>query len=149
MAVTLLANVILLIGAKIGLLMSMVSRRESKAVKYLIVYILLLLISSATIHAQSDSKEDGERQGHVQQDGGDRIAQMQKNLDLTEEQVKQMRKIREEGGDRRQMRAVLTNEQRALMRERRRQSQGQKGKGDPSRYYTLPQDSPPTDPDGG
>jgi TolA-binding protein len=133
--------------------------------KRLIVYVLLMLMSSVTVHAQSGSEGDGDRQepsqnqsqnqnqkqnrGQGQKDGGDRIAQMQKNLHLSDEQVKQMRKIREDGGDRKQMRAVLTDEQRALMRERRRQSQGQKGKGDPSRYYTQPQDSPPADPDGG
>jgi Spy/CpxP family protein refolding chaperone len=129
--------------------------------KHLIVYALLLLVSSETVHAQSDSEGDGNRQtetqthaqkqnpGQGQPGGRDRIAQMQKNLDLSDEQVRQMRKIREDGGDRRQMRAVLTDEQRALMRERRRQSQGQKGKVDPSRYYTQPQDSPPADPDEG
>jgi Spy/CpxP family protein refolding chaperone len=127
--------------------------------KRLIVYLLLMLMSSVTVHAQSGSEGDEDREdpsqgqnqsrGQGQHGGGDRIAQMQKNLHLSDEQVKQMRKIREDGGDRKQIRAVLTDEQRALMRERRRQSQGQKGKGDPSRYYTQPQDNPPADPDGG
>jgi TolA-binding protein len=128
--------------------------------KRLIVYVLLMLMSSVTVHAQSGSEGDGDRQdpsqnqsqsqnrGQSQKGGGDRIAQMQKNLHLSDEQVKQMHKIREDGGDRKQIRAVLTDEQRALMRERRK-SQGNKGKGDPSRYYTQPQDNPPADPDGG
>ena len=70
---------------------------------------------------------DGERQ----HGGGDRMAQMQERLGLSDEQVEQLRQIRENGGSREEMKAVFTEEQHAMMKERRAQKggKGRKGKG--------------------
>jgi Spy/CpxP family protein refolding chaperone len=121
--------------------------------KRLFICTLLLMSLSATAYAQSEQHGDqqgqgqNKGQGQKQSRGGDHLVRMQKNLGLTDQQVAQMRQIRENGGSREEMRSVLTDEQRVLMQERRRQSQGKKGKGDPSRYYTQPKDSQAADPE--
>jgi len=123
--------------------------------KRLFICTLLLMSLSVTGYAQSErqgaqqGQGQSKGQGQKQSRGGDHLVRMQKNLGLTDQQVTQMRQIRENGGSREEMRTVLTDEQRVLMQERRRQSQSQKRKGDPSRYYTQLKDSPATDPDGG
>jgi Spy/CpxP family protein refolding chaperone len=65
-----------------------------------------------------------------------RIERMKKHLDLSEEQVKQMEAIRDSDATqwekRDQMRAVLTDEQRAIIEENRARRQGmQRGGGPP------------------
>jgi hypothetical protein len=49
------------------------------------------------------------------------------------------------------MRSVLTDEQKVIMRERRRQAKEQKqgGRSDPGRYYIQPEDKQATNPDKG
>lgn len=122
--------------------------------KRLITCIFLLVLLSGTAYAQSDQDGDlqkqgqGQGKGHGQQGSGDRIARMQKNLGLTDDQVKQMVEISESGGSREEMRAVLTEEQKVVMRERRRQAMEQRGQGDPGRYYTLPKEDQAEEPDG-
>jgi Spy/CpxP family protein refolding chaperone len=83
--------------------------------------------------------------------GGDSLARMQRNLGLTDEQVRQIREIRDRGGSGEEIRAVLTEEQRVMMQERRRQAQAriQSGRNDPGRYYIQPAEDPPADPDEG
>lgn len=49
-----------------------------------------------------------------------RIAKMQKRLDLSEGQVEEMQEIRESGGNREDILAVLSEEQRAKMKQKRR-----------------------------
>jgi Spy/CpxP family protein refolding chaperone len=123
-------------------------------VKRLITCIFLLVLLSGTAYAQSDQDGDlqkqgqGQGKGHGQQGSGDRIARMQKNLGLTDDQVKQMVEISESGGSREEMRAVLTEEQKVVMRERRRQAKEQRGQGGPGRYYTLPKEDQAEEPDG-
>ena len=82
--------------------------------------------------------------------GGDRLARMQRNLDLSDAQVRQIREIRERGGSREEVQAVLTEEQLVMLQERRRQAQKRKqnDRNDPGRYYTQPAEDPPADPDG-
>ena len=122
--------------------------------KRLITCIFLLVLLSGTAYAQSDQDGDlqkqgqGQGKGHGQQGSGDRIARMQKNLGLTDDQVKQMVEISESGGSREEMRAVLTEEQKVVMRERRRQAKEQRGQGGPGRYYTLPKEDQAEEPDG-
>ena len=115
--------------------------------KRLLACTLLLALFAATASAQPDQNANPQHRSG----GGDRVARMQKNLGLTDEQVKQMREIRERGGSREEMRAVLTEEQRVMMQERRRQAQERKqsGRNDPGRYYTQPGNEQPADPDGG
>jgi len=130
-------------------------------VKRLVSCIVLLFLFSGTAYAQTgpdgDLQEPGQsqRQGkgksHGQQGSAERIARMQKNLGLTDDQVKKMLEISERGGSREEMRAVLTDEQKVIMRERRRQAKEQKqgGRSDPGRYYTQPGDGQTADPDEG
>ena len=127
--------------------------------KRLISCFVLLFLLSGVIQAQTGPEGDLQKQGqgqgkgknHGQQGSAERIARMQKNLGLTNDQVKQMLEISERGGSREEMRAVLTDEQKVIMRERRRQAKEQKqgGRSDPGRYYTQPPEDRPADPDGG
>jgi len=123
--------------------------------KKLVAGAVFLILLSATAHAQIDrykvpegSDTDSE-QGEDQSRGGDPLARMQKNLGLSDEQVTQLREIRQRDGSREEMRAVFTDEQWALMQERRRQAKSQKGKDKPGRYYTLPPGSQTEESDGG
>jgi len=115
--------------------------------EHLLACTMLMALFAATVYAQPDQNADPQHRTG----GGDRLARMQKNLGLTDDQVKQMREIRERGGSREEMRAVLTEEQRVIMQERRRQASERKqnGRNDPDRYYAQPGGDPPADPDGG
>ena len=109
--------------------------------KQLIAGAVMLVLLSVTAHAQIDRykipPESGDKSEQVENQtrGGDGLARMQKNLDLSDEQVTQLREIRERGGSREEVRAVLTDEQLALMQERRRQTKSKRAKGDPGQYY--------------
>ena len=123
--------------------------------KKLVAGAVFLMLLSATAHAQIDrymvpegSDTDSE-QGEDQSRGGDPLARMQKNLGLSDEQVTQLREIRQRDGSREEIRAVFTDEQWALMQERRRQAKSQKGKGKPGRYYTPLPGSQTEESDGG
>ena len=91
----------------------------------------VLVLLSATAHAQVEGKLAG----------ADQLARMQKNLGLSDEQVAQLHELRERGGSREEVRAVFTDEQWALMQERRRQANARRLQSDPDRYYSLPPDS--------
>ena len=52
--------------------------------------------------------------------GEERMARMQKHLDLSDDQMQQIRDIREQGGGREEVQAVLTDEQLAKMKEARK-----------------------------
>ena len=99
--------------------------------KHLIVAALLVLLS---VSAQAQAQPEGKRVG------ADQLERMQKNLGLSDEQVAQLQEIRERGGSREEVRAVFTDEQWALMQERRRQANARRLQSDPDRYYSLPQD---------
>lgn len=74
-----------------------------------VIALSLALVSSVAL-AQAPSAPQGGPQG----DGkGPPMMRMQNELDLTDEQVKKMREIRDQGGSRAEMQAVLTPEQRA------------------------------------
>lgn len=131
--------------------------------KKLIAITVLLVLMSATTHAQidqykvapdsgTDSKQTedqpGNRQG-TQPAGGDRLVRMQKRLGLSDEQVSQLRDIRQRGGSREEIRAVFTDEQWAMMQERRRQANARRLQSDPDRYYSLPPESQGEEADDG
>ena len=61
----------------------------------------------ATIRANNEGKR------------AQRMARMQAHLELSDEQVAQMREIREQGGSREDMHAILTEEQKAKVAQRR------------------------------
>jgi Spy/CpxP family protein refolding chaperone len=77
---------------------------------------------------------------------------MQKELGLSDEQMQQMRSIRENGGSREEMHAVLNDEQRATVEERRANRQG-RGKSDKGKGHgqgrPAESDTPKVEPDGG
>ena len=56
--------------------------------------------------------------------GGEKAARMQEELGLTQEQIQQMRDIREGGGTRQEMRAVLTPEQQAKAAQLKKERHG-------------------------
>ena len=87
--------------------------------------IVLLIICMAMISAVTFADDE-----KGEQDSGDRMAKMQQNLGLTDEQVAEIRHIRDNGGSKEEIMAVLTEEQLAMMKERRAQikDKGRKGK---------------------
>ena len=125
------------------------------SVLYSIAGAVFLMLPSVTAQAQierymvPEGSDTDSEQGEDQSRGGDHLARMQKNLGLSDEQVSQLREIRQRGGSREEIRAVFTDEQWALMQERRRQAKSQKGKGKPGRYYTPPPGSQTEESDGG
>ena len=101
--------------------------------------IVVLVMLSATAHAQAEGKLDG----------ADQLTRMQKNLGLSDEQVAQLHELRERGASREDVRAVFTDEQWAQMQERRRQAKARRGKDQPGQYYSLPPEGPAEEPDDG
>ena len=89
--------------------------------KKLLVFVFALTLVSVCAYAGDTAGEHGK----VKHGGADRLARMQKNIGLSDEQVEQIRTIRENGGGREDILAVMTDEQRAQMRERRSKKQGQ------------------------
>ena len=73
-----------------------------------LVMALSLAVASNVAFAQPDADTKG---GPQRGERGKRIVHMQEELGLTDEQVEKMREIREAGGSRKEMRAVLTPEQ--------------------------------------
>ena len=59
---------------------------------------------------------------------GERMSRMQQHLDLSDAQVAQMKEIREQGGSREEIHAVLTQEQQEKLAELRRAHHGGKRK---------------------
>ena len=74
-----------------------------------------LLVTATSALAEREGGP-GDRDGHR--------ARMQQELGLSEEQLQQMREIREQGGSREDMRAVMTEEQQAKAQELRKSRQG-------------------------
>lgn len=77
----------------------------------------------AVLTSQQQAQLDELKEAH----GGsraDRIERMKEKLDLTDEQVEQMQKIREEGGDREDMFDVLTPEQQEKARHAKAKRKG-------------------------
>ena len=88
--------------------------------KKMLIPILALVLASAGAFA-------GENEG--KRGGGDRMARMQEHLGLSDAQVEQIREIRANGGGREEIRAVFTDEQRELIKERRAQMKAGGGNG--------------------
>jgi Spy/CpxP family protein refolding chaperone len=87
----------------------------------IVIGLALASVSTFTFAAENDRPRGG----------GDRMAQMQERLGLSDEQVTQLRQIRENGGSREEAHAVFTAEQRAMMKEHQAQrgNKGHRGKG--------------------
>ena len=104
--------------------------------KRIIGIVMMVALLAATAFA--GNREGGERQhkdgdrqgqGEGRQGGGDRMARMQERLGLSDDQVSQMQEIRQGGGNREDMRAVLTEDQRAQIDAHRAQREQQGGEG--------------------
>ena len=80
--------------------------------------ILLLALVAATAEA-------GQGKGQGNRGNGPRMQHMQQALNLSDEQVAQIHDIRANGGGRDDVRAVLNEEQRAMMDQHRASRQGQ------------------------
>ena len=89
--------------------------------KILILILAMAMTSGATL---ADDEKGKQRKG-------DRMARMQQNLDLSDEQVAQIRQIRDNGGSKEEFLAVLTEEQIELMKKRRAEMKGKGRKGTP------------------
>ena len=92
--------------------------------KNLLAYTVMALLLSNASHA-------GKGPPATEEERAARMERMQQHLELSDEQVAEMRRIREEGGGREEVRGVLTDEQRDKfdqMRERhRKQKHGRTG----------------------
>jgi Spy/CpxP family protein refolding chaperone len=89
--------------------------------------ILLLVFLASTAHSGPAGKGNG--QGARGGGQNARMAHMQENLGLSQEQMEQIRSIRESGGGREEIRAVMTDEQQAKLDEHRANRQGRGGQG--------------------
>jgi Spy/CpxP family protein refolding chaperone len=101
-----------------------------------LIVVIVMLMTLLAVTAVAGHKEDGELQqydgkrqgqGEGRRGGGDRMARMQERLGLSDDQVIQMKEIRESGGSRKDMRAVLTEDQRAQIDAHRAQRKNQGG----------------------
>jgi Spy/CpxP family protein refolding chaperone len=81
--------------------------------KALLITLGLLIASSTALAGQPEGRT-----------GEDRAAHMQEKLGLSDDQMTQMREIREQGGGREEMRAILTDEQQAQMKEMKGHDKG-------------------------
>jgi Spy/CpxP family protein refolding chaperone len=77
--------------------------------------IIILGLALASSMALAEKSQDGRGKGNPEQ----RMQRMQKHLDLSDQQMSQMREIHANGGGREEMRGVLTEEQQAKAREHR------------------------------
>ena len=100
------------------------------------IVVIVMLMTLLAVTAVAGHKEDGELQhydknrqgqGEGRRGGGDRMARMQERLGLSDQQVIQMKEIRESGGGRKDMRAVLTEDQRSQIDAHRAQRKSQGG----------------------
>ena len=104
--------------------------------KKAITGIVFFTLMATSVHAASEGVEEGQGPNMRGGGNGQRMAHFQQALGLSDEQVTQIREIRQNGGSRDEVRSVLTDEQRALMDEHRANRQGRGGQGrGPGRGY--------------
>ena len=78
---------------------------------------IILGLALASSMALAEKPESGRGKGNPEQ----RIQRMQKHLDLSDEQVSQIREIRANGGSREEIYGLLTEDQQRKMHEHRQQ----------------------------
>lgn len=93
--------------------------------------IVLLIAMAASADARGRGGQGGPGvKGFSGGNGGvERQAQFQQELNLSDEQISQMRKIRQNGGSREQIHSVLDDKQRAMVNERRSEMKDRGGRG--------------------
>lgn len=119
------------------------------------IVVIAMLVTLLTATAFAGHKEDGEfqhydknrqGQGEGRRGGGDRMVRMQERLGLSDDQVSQMQEIRQSGGSRKDMRSVLTEDQRAQIDAHR--AQGKRQGGEARAHGRPPEEAePPADSD--
>ena len=85
--------------------------------------ILLLAVISAPLAVLAEDKKKPITD--------EKMEKMQQRLELTDEQLAEMRKIRDDGGSNKEIRAVLNDEQKAQaqeMKKKRKEKSGEEGK---------------------
>jgi len=92
---------------------------------------LITIVTLTAITCSGTSIGAGNRQG-----GEQRLQRMQQHLNLSDSQVEEIRSIREQGGGRDEVRAILTDEQIKLVRESHRQRNGEHRGGPPKDQET-------------
>jgi len=85
---------------------------------------LLIGLLSLTLASSLALAQPPEGKGY-KGDPEKRLQRMQQNLGLSDEQMSQMKEIKANGGGREEMRAILTDEQRAKAKEMRKQHRAQ------------------------
>jgi hypothetical protein len=86
------------------------------------ILVLILVLAMAPAAALADDEKKNSAMS-------DRMERMQKNLGLSDQQVTQIRQIRDNGGSKEEILAVLSDEQRELMKKRRAEMKGKGRKG--------------------
>ena len=86
--------------------------------------LLAAIVTGGALLASAAMAEDRQGQGR-----GDRMARMQQHLELSDDQVSEIRSIRENGGSRDDVRAILNDTQRAQLDEHRANHRGRHGEG--------------------
>jgi hypothetical protein len=86
------------------------------------ILVLILVMAMAPAAAFADDEKNNSSMS-------DRMERMQKNLGLSDQQVAQIRQIRDNGGSKEEILAVLSDEQRELMKKRRAEMKGKGRKG--------------------
>jgi Spy/CpxP family protein refolding chaperone len=87
--------------------------------RILFITSLVLVSSLALADSHSDSQGQGSQGKGGEGRGGGRLQRMQQHLNLSDEQVSEIRSIKQNGGSREDVRAVLNDEQRAMMKQHR------------------------------
>ena len=96
--------------------------------KWLMAGACVVAMAAGNVYANEDHRGKGPQGG----DRKERMERMREHLELSDAQVEQIREIRQNGGGREEVRAVLTEEQQAKMdaararhREKQRHREGQ------------------------
>jgi Spy/CpxP family protein refolding chaperone len=90
--------------------------QEDILMKAILIVVLSITVASASAFAGNGGGGRGQ--------GNRGVTRMQQDLGLSNEQVRQIRQIRQNGGSREEAHAVMTEQQRAMANERRGQGQG-------------------------
>lgn len=95
--------------------------------KNILLGVFVFLLMAPTAYSGQAGQGNGKGTRGSGQGQGQRMARMQESLGLSQEQMDQIRSIRENGGSREDFRAVLNDEQRVKLDEHRAARQGQGG----------------------
>jgi Spy/CpxP family protein refolding chaperone len=110
--------------------------------KLIVSIILLSLLAATTLSAQSGSSPQNPEAAK-----GQRMAKLKKELNLTDQQVAEMKQIRENGGSKEEVRAVLTPEQQTKMDKLREQAKSQRAGNAPTAAKPSTDPKPTADTD--